>query len=190
MIFTIKGKRICYNPSPKCGSTAMKRILLDLSGIKQTADPEWPHVGKYESVHFKKERADYKFCVVRDPVDRFISGYTDRIMYHGYIPYMPFEEFVTNFQYYQKQYEEVEHHFRPQTAFIGNKVSYYDKVYYLNDLEKCLLDLESLLDINITRAAREMIYPSKKPVPAQEQISFIQDMYRKDYDFIANRMSK
>lgn len=185
MIFNIKNKIICYNASPKVACTTMKATLLELSGHKRTVNPEWPHVRPYTTSPFKRELADFKFCLVRDPVERFVSGYSNRVLYHKQIPFIEFEEFVDNFDHFYHRYGTIKHHFLPQSHFIGNNPEYYDKVYDINNIGDLLKQLQDFLNIENIKSHRLQTGGSdRKPTPTPEQIRWIKERYKKDYEFL------
>ncbi len=55
-----------------------------------------------------KIAADYRFCVVRDPVDRFVSGFTNRILWHKSLTGVDITitDFINNFDSF---YENIKH---------------------------------------------------------------------------------
>jgi len=185
VIFNIKKRTICYNASPKVACTTMKATLLELSGHKRTKNPEWPHVPPYITSSFRRESADFKFCLVRDPVERFVSGYSNKVLHHKAIPFVEFEDFINNFDYLYGRYGVIRHHFLPQIHFIGNDPDYYDEIYNIKNIDSLLKKLKSFLNIESIKSYKLQTGGSdKKPVPTPEQTQWIKDRYKKDYEFL------
>lgn len=82
-----------YVETPKNACTKSKVLLWDLEGL--LSRPEWPgsvherrrydgrlsllDLGYYGARHVMEDSAFFKFCFFRDPVDRLVSGYRDKI---------------------------------------------------------------------------------------------------------------
>ena len=105
MIFKINNKLICYNATPKCGCTTTKAMLMEASTDQDlnisTDNYKFVH-REHNTRNFSIEKADFKFCIIRDPVERFVSGYSNRVIYHRNIPFVEFEQFINNFNYFYK----------------------------------------------------------------------------------------
>ena len=59
------------------------------------------------------------FTIVRDPVERFVSAYTNRILYLNTAGIkLSIEEFIKNYDYYSsdRKYRDIIHHTQPITA--------------------------------------------------------------------------
>ena len=120
------------------------------------------------------------FCVVRDPVERFISAFKNRVLTHDECEEKDFGRFVDNFDYYYETNRSVGIHFRPATDFYGTDRSIYDKVFRLEHLGSCKEWLEEefdckLPDIKLQQSVKVDIKPT------EEQIEKIKHIFRKDY---------
>jgi hypothetical protein len=99
------------------------------------------------------------FIVIRDPVKRFLSSYSNRVLYYrelseefvrrahpslaGTFPYDPeLAEFIKNFQTY-RQVARIDHHTKPLVEHLdGLDLNYFDTVYPIEKLK----DLEAVLN--------------------------------------------
>lgn len=186
MIFTINNKRVSYNPTPKCGCSTTKAMLMEAASSEDlgiTADNfEFVHQ-RNETRFFAPEEADYKFCIVRDPVERFVSGYSNRIVHHRDIPFMEFDDFLEGFNNVYKMNGKVRHHFDPQVKFIGNDPGYYDRVFWIDELEELGLVLTEFSGKIITPKRLQTGGNDNKPFPTRKQRAHIKQMYKDDYEF-------
>ena len=144
-IFTSKetGKKLVYYPVAKNANTSVKLFLIrhlniedkfyyieDIPRYKHTKEMLERFTNKNNLINFlpaytkfKKINVDVKCCVVRDPVKRFKSTFTNRILFHkdekfrNYSVNQILENLeVSNFE---------NRHFLPQTYWLGNDLNYF-----------------------------------------------------------------
>jgi hypothetical protein len=152
-----------YQPLPKVACTSIKEALFRLA-FKQPYAPDLgegaPHVHSYFDLRVcDVGLADWKFTVVRDPIQRFLSGYSNRVRHHRELsePYLsqlkldpaldlhdfPFDpdihEFIKRFDLYL-QVPTIRHHFRPVSEILA-PLAAYDKVYAFESLDDLSADL-------------------------------------------------
>ncbi|MEM9233551.1 MAG: sulfotransferase family 2 domain-containing protein [Pseudomonadota bacterium] len=90
-----------------------------------------------------------RFCVVRDPIDRFVSFYCNRILYHddlaksgplltaqGLKTRPDVNELVADLDKYMKAARLVRHHVLPQSYFLGDDASRYGLVADVRELDR------------------------------------------------------
>lgn len=168
MAIEIAAHRIAYMALPKAGCTTVKRSLA-------RADPEFAHkaakidpaqaAGTTACVHrvyptrrFRPHRWEkydtgwYRFAVVRDPVERLISCYGDRVVKRrelhnspkikraqGTLPADPDPDFFCqNLRAYQGASSAVRHHTPPVWLFLGPWIARFDDVFPIERLHACL----------------------------------------------------
>lgn len=157
---------IGYHPIPKVACTSLKEAFFALAtGGKATAE----HLvgAKYIHDYFEARQCDvsganFKFIVVRDPLARFLSGFTNRVMHHrelseGYLrslrcaDQLPLDRFIFNptLAQFVERFElyalvpTIRHHFLPvadQVADLGA----FDKVYPLESMDTLCADISRL----------------------------------------------
>lgn len=182
MIFKVKNKIIQYCPTPKCGCTSTKVMIC--KGLGQTtACGDDVHV-KHWTKTFEAVDADIKFCIVRDPVSRFLSGYSNRVCHYKNVPFVEFNDFVVNFhEKYYKVNKVIHHHFRPQVDFIGHDPSYYNRVFFLDEMPSVCKFLSEIMGSPI-KLEKLQVVGAEKPIPTESQINFIKSFYEDDYKFL------
>ena len=197
--------KLLYLPVPKSGCTTTKRLLWYMdSGIKPPADGiHIAHVTqlfqKYGSIIKTLDKENYyKFCVIRDPVDRFISAYNHRVLVKGEIkdnskvqnlPSLPnqptFRQFLDNIKEYGSVVPVIKHHVDSLCEFLGEDPTIYDRIYKLSEINtelipmlesKCGHSLE--LDMTINKSPHVI----KREELPMNLIERIKNLYAKDYE--------
>lgn len=191
--------------SPKVLSTSLKMLAFELENEK----PFEPYLveGRKRQIHnlyptrrFQKvSRKKYPIvvCFFRDPLERFVSMYKNRVLRkhpgtahlwedaqkNGLDPLPSLEDFATNLRKYRRLVREVEHHSEPQVFFTGRRPEYYDHIF----LPETAANFERLLSDNI---GREVSLPRAQASPSTQNIDIsssteraIRYFYRKDYKF-------
>ena len=88
-----------------------------------------------------------KICLIRDPIQRLISAYTNRVKHHKELsekilishhlnPNLAnpsFGNFLDNYFIYRKV-NSIKHHTDPLYKFIGENPSFYDKIFNLDNI--------------------------------------------------------
>ena len=134
-------KTLVYYPCPKNANTSAKLFFAKHLGIDKNYYFFGDITPKYKDVGLKKDGrqslytflpskpkfskviADYKCCIIRDPISRFVSCYKNRILYHKDLEFrdhtidMILDKLENNI--YENQ------HFLPQNYFLGKNLNYY-----------------------------------------------------------------
>ena len=154
-------QQLIYIPVPKNGCTTVKQALHQME-FGSVFDSDAPGHEPYVDVHdfYQKREAAFtdkkqlfrnskftRFAIVRDPVERLISCYRNRVVdlgdlendrvslkKHGLSESPDINTFVLNLVEYRKVSKSIEHHSRLQSSFFGGTLSYLDKVFLMEDL--------------------------------------------------------
>ena len=83
---------------------------------------------------FQKVETDFKCCIIRNPIKRFISAYKNRILFHKDEKFynLSMDEIIEKLE--NGLFENT--HFLPQNYFLGNNLDYYNIVA---DVENIIL---------------------------------------------------
>lgn len=203
MIFISSDDQIAYYHAPKNGS----RTLLGYLALTKDQDLYQNHPEYFQEVHdevyeelrkrvnklgkhdYNPEAVpvvenEYRIVIKRDPVKRFISGYSNRVLHHGKLGGMKpdFAEFIKRFDYFNSKYSDIETHFKPQTRFFGLDKSKYTHTFDVSEMSLVKEFFEDIYkrkfpDLHLQQGGR-----NKKPEVTKEQEAWIQDRYRQDYD--------
>lgn len=199
--------KFSYYPVPKCACTSLKLLAFkiengfDFRGFRVNGVEKHVH-SFYVSLPFerskKMERPDhFRFTVVRDPIDRMISAYSNRVLHHNELsearirfgggdadlmPRPDISTFIDNLERYRAADESIRHHTDPLTAFIGHDADYFDKIYAQRELAELVKWLAER-----TGAAQELEHAQrgskdiKRSDLTEEQIHRLKDFYADDY---------
>ncbi|MRX52019.1 hypothetical protein GI374_16700 [Paracoccus sp. S-4012] len=155
----LRQHNIAYFPVPKTGCTSLKELFFEVENgwrfkpFRRNGQQYHIHHA-YPSVLFSEMRPQRfegldRFLIVRDPVARFLSAYSNRVVHHGELsveyagnslmkeglPYSPsLSEFVTNIAGYRKAVPVIEHHVRPLVDFAGMNAEYYTRIYSISKI--------------------------------------------------------
>lgn len=161
--------RIAYFAIPKSASTSMKLALYKLrEGRQWCGDPDGVHK---QFPTFPLKAGDiaqtdgwWRFTILRDPVQRLLSAYGNRVQFHGDIESdaapgwrakllfrrhnrglrlrPTADEFFSDLHRYQAISYSIWHHTTSATTFIGEDLSIFDRVYRLEDIPLLETELE------------------------------------------------
>ena len=147
----------------------------------------------YSWEKFTESDAKYKICILRNPTSRFISCYRDKASKLS----PSLEDFIQNFDNYMKADQEyveryglpmLEFHFRPQTYFYGNEISYYTHIFRKRQISTKLKEfLESVWGIELPDLhARNSKTNSIQAELNKKDKAKIAKMYKSDYELISS----
>ena len=137
-----EGKTLVFYPCPKNGNSSVKLFIAKHLGvdsnflflsdkIPQVDQKDEDFMGKKNLIRFlpSKQRfhkviADYKCCIIRNPVERFVSAYKNRILFHKDKQFQNhnIDQILNKLE--KNLFENK--HFLPQSYFLGNNLNYYD----------------------------------------------------------------
>ena len=131
---------------------------------------------------FRKIKVDYKCCLVRNPLERFISAFKNRILFHKDIAFM--EHSI------DKILEKLENnlfenkHFLPQNYFLGNSLNYFS---FYSDVENNKIFVEKVNDFfeKKIKFPRLQVGGSKNNIELKKyQINRLKKIYEDDYNLL------
>lgn len=156
-------QKLIYIPIPKNACTSTKQMLHRIE-FGREFDTTRPVNDPYVDIHdyYKKREGaftgtedlnsltDYnRFAIIRNPVERLISCYRNRVIdlgdlktdasslhKYGLSATPDLNTFVMNLKKYRKASKSIEHHSRPQSAFLGDTLRYLDYVFPIEDLDR------------------------------------------------------
>ncbi len=155
--------------SPKVMSTSLKLWAFEYENDRKF-EP-FQVAGKTRHIHSLYPTSEFgntrhfeqhtKVAIVREPVDRFLSMYRNRVLtkqqgHHlsrkavrenGLQEAPDLELFLRNFQRYMDVSSEIAHHAAPQAVYLGNDVDFFDHVFNFRQV----VELEEFLTRRVGR---------------------------------------
>lgn len=202
MIFLSSDSQIAYYHAPKNGSRTMLGYLA-LTKDKDLfeTNPEYfepvfdevyeglrSRVQRYGRHHYSPSlvpvaESPIRVVVKRDPVKRFVSGYTNRVLHHNKLGGMKpdITEFINRFEYFYTRYSDIETHFMPQVNFFGLDKSIFTHIFDTSEMSKVRELFEDTYQRKFPDFRLQQGGNDKKPDLTKEQEEWIRHKYEMDY---------
>ena len=170
MVVSLPNIRLAYYPVPKCANTSIKLALHKVKfGAEFEPSKKFKHIHRlHPTPSFSEIRSlDYcgflKVAVIRDPISRFISAWSNRVAFHrelsqfklsadqsSYlvqksIPFDPdLEAFIEHLEEYRFVSASIRAHTDTLTHYLGEDPSFFHALFRIDQLhlfEKLILSL-------------------------------------------------
>lgn len=201
-------KLIIYYPVPKNANSSIKLFLMKQFGYEKTEN-DFPTLPEYEInkdpllkknyweiVNFAPIKQIFspapnktpdnkiieKFCIFRDPIQRFVSCYKNRVLFHQ-------DENVKG-----KSIDDIlgtlkdrvcdNLHFLPQNIFLGDDPSYFDHVYLTKNLKDLERYLNNFFKKDLTIPKIQDGGSSQEINLNNHQLEILYDVYKYDFEFM------
>ena len=195
-----KGKTLVFYPCPKNANSSAKLFFaqhLDLANNFVFVSDEIPrykqeikHFGEKKNLvnflptkqPFKKIIADIKCCILRDPIDRFVSSYKNRILYHHD---EEFNEHNIDMIIEKLEINKFENqHFLPQTFFLGKNLNYFDFYVDIKNITKFESYVNTFFEKKIDFPRIQTGGKNYTILLNEDQIKKIKKIYFEDYKLL------
>lgn len=159
-------KNLTYVSIPKVACTSIKHMFFEIENGRpfqpfKISGQFW-HIHNFyrgyafEDLPHPRIAEHRRLTVVRDPLQRVLSCYSNRVVHHrklaepkalaamaaaGLNPKPDLGAFLDQFQEYRAVSQDVLHHSRPQIWSIGQDPGFYHRVYALRDLADFVADV-------------------------------------------------
>jgi Sulfotransferase family len=205
---------IAYHATPKVACTSIKLALYELEygrpfEPRQDGNGRWKHIhnswqgGTPYFAPVPTPKSYFKFAVVRDPLERFLSAFANRVIYHdelgpknlchlkgelvGLRPNPSLSEFIADLDRYRAASWQIRHHTDPQINFIGRDLLYYDRIFDFTELAKIPDALKVAADAQITLPHEQSGGPKLSMAElSKKQLERLSDFYAEDYLLLAD----
>ncbi|WP_162784801.1 sulfotransferase family 2 domain-containing protein [Paracoccus suum] len=208
MAIIVDKYKLAYLPVPKIACTSLKEVFYRIENDHDFV-PAVRNSGMFHIHHFYptppfrtvprwRMKEHYRFCVVRDPIKRLLSCYSNRVRHHrelaarhlsaeavaaGAIADPDLETFVERLEVYRKHSGQILHHSDPQVVFLGPDVGYFSRVFQMNELDQLTAELRErtglALELPHSQSGGPKLSPGDLSVAARDKLL---RFYRADYD--------
>jgi hypothetical protein len=183
--------------SKKVGSTSVTSILGFPRAQRHLARQMKHVLGKHDewwktlprSPYSSLDELDYKYALVRDPVQRVVSCFKDRVMLKNRNNIKKevnnWEDFINNLDYLREKYIDLKRHSLPQVVVLKKDPSFYDNIYLTQEIGTRFLD-------DVSKISECKIRPTQTKTTSQvnvlvnvtkEHVDIIKDYYSDDYTY-------
>ncbi len=198
---------------PKCGSTSILHMLYQLeNGVAYTPDPDrkrWVHGWAKENMFGPMSGVSRRIIIIRDPVKRFLSAYTNRVnakkqlsetfvkendplVFAEIKHFNPaIDQFIDEFEIYRKAHQ-INHHTKPICNFIKPwSLDYFTDVI---PMEQMSMIEDVMSDIFNCKAVLRHEQVSVKKIRlsdiSESHLYKILDFYSEDYEHLSDYYTK
>lgn len=154
--------KIAFQGVPKVGTTSLFTWFHTLLFNRdyEPQNDKWIHgffqsqqndiIEHCEINEFKKADGYLTFCLTRDPVKRFLSAYSNRVLFHneldliqplgkraikeGLLARPQLDFLIDHLDEYTGAKGSIHHHMRPMLDFLGQDLSVYDHIFDINKM--------------------------------------------------------
>ena len=203
-VFLNKNKqKLVFYPVKKNANTSAKLFFAKHLGVEdklfffEDEKPRYLHTdsdyqkysGKYDLIkffvgeyEFEEVDIEFKSCIIRDPIERFVSAYKNRVLYHK--DKMFYNHSID--QIIEKLENGVfeNNHFNTQSHYLGNSLKYFDVVGNVSNIKKFQDYINDFFN-------KKIIFPRLQTGGGDNQISLnssqikkIRKIYDCDYQLI------
>lgn len=197
-----------YAAVPKVACTSVKHMFFVIENGRRfrpfsiNGHPKQIHNIGYRTflreVYPEQRIADYhRITLVRDPIRRFLSAYSNRVLHHrelsmdkagkklralGLQPRPDLDLFVERHAEYLNAHPSIFHHTRPMTDFLGTDAGYFSQVYALEDMDRFVGDVAKRVGKEVEIGREQTGGKKFKPSDlSAAQIDRLKTYYEADY---------
>lgn len=124
-----------------------------------------------------------RFCVVRDPVDRFVSVFVNNFNKDGSSPQITLDYVIQNIDVpeFIQQNEKFVNHVRPQVQIYGQNTAAYTHIFNINQINQVKALIEEQSGLTLPDLHLNKNKPEKVPSITEAQREWIRNRYQQDY---------
>jgi hypothetical protein len=186
--------KMTYFHAPKCASRTILgwMAFVQKPSIQENIEfrdsfllGDYPKITRTtKEVPFSEIRNQLKFCVVRDPVDRFVSAYKDRVLRYQReeVSVFPTIQHLLSDLQGAKKFRTLFHHLKPMVSFYGENPGIFDWVFSFSRLNEVRDFLASEYDVPLPQLHLQSSSKVETPELAPDEVTFIQELYAPDYE--------
>lgn len=218
LVVTVDRLRIAYFPVPKAANTSMKHLLHSINtgenykGMRDEVTGSHHHIHKeygtpkFSTIKPGDYRKFFKIAIVRDPVDKVVSAWRNRVVHHKELegmkaadkiskmglPSKPsLNEFITNLDEYRSVSKSISIHTDPLTDFLGLSNSYFNFIFDISESSQIELFFSTLTGERTKLPRKQVGGPSvDRSQLSAALIRKLENVYESDYQVFGGAFGK
>ena len=197
---------IGYKHIPKNACTSIKESIysyengLDFDSIDHKKNIHEYYIDKYESI----SKCKYRVIILRDPIKRFLSAYSNRVTHHNELsgenvsktnPFLAKKittfnpglgQFLDNFHQYSRV-NSIKHHIKPIEEICSGDISIFTHIYPIEKIADFELFVSQQSEKKFT-LGRSQTGGKKYWLQdlSNSQMQFLLEFYKKDYELLSD----
>ncbi len=206
----IKLNEIGYMPLPKVACTSIKNAIFNIKFNRDydSKIDDGNHIHQFwEQNRENISSCKHRLIVVRDPIKRLLSSYSNRVDHHKELSFEKMKwsnpkiagsfdiynpglgQFIDNFEQYYR-INSIYHHSKPVVNWFDGGLEQFTKVYKIEETNSLQNDLSELLNLKV-EFRRDQTGGRKIPIQDlnRSQVEFLMEFYRKDYELLRDYYS-
>lgn len=213
MTVILESHKLFYAAVPKVACSSIKRMLFEVENgfafQNYRANGQLRHIhGVYPTVPFKRfpfdQIADFRrLCLVRDPVQRLLSAYSNRVIHHRELtpeavaktsrfkrltPHPELDEFVDRLERYMAV-PAIKGHCRPMIDMLGEDVGFYHAIYDIRRMDEFIADVSDTVGRPLEAGRFQTGGPKiDKSELTAAQTAKLERFYKRDYEVFGSSL--
>ncbi len=204
-VFTNKNTRktLVYYPCPKNANSSAKLFFLKHLGLESKFIFIGDKIPLFEQKKsdfkgynnlvnfiptkqfFTEIKADYKCCIIRDPLKRFLSAYKNRILFHKDLQFRNYSIDMILEKLENSLFENK--HFLPQSYFLGNSLNYFSFYADTKNISKFEEKVNEFFEKKVSFPKIQTQGSDKNIELNINQISRVRQIYKNDYKLLSSQ---
>ena len=203
--------KIAYVLIPKCACSTVQTIVRYLENGQEEKSKiiSMPKYQSHKIYRLKMENlaaSYFNFVVVREPIKRFLSAFSNKILYSRILETIQLTSqylsiahlgvnpkinwMVENLELYSEMSGDWEYHIRPQHTFMGNQIKGFDRVFQVERLGELGEKLSEItgFEVNLPRintGGRKISLAGL----SEKSMKKLIDFYARDYELLKDYYS-
>lgn len=209
MVALLHSHRIAYFPVPKIANTSIKAAFYRIEeGRDWLPDPEASReLGRryrtkpMSPIERRRAAGHWKFAVVRDPVERLLSAYQNRVVELRDVARSSqsvtlarlfrvsvepdIDEFIARLSTYRLISDRIRRHTNSQRHYLGRDLGYFDRVFRIGELDVLAGELSDRTGLAVElprhqRSQSTLLFADLAPATKQKALAHL----REDYELL------
>jgi hypothetical protein len=199
MPICFRDQNVCFFPIPKTASTSIKSMLFP-----DEKDPEILHKKNMAVDFLTLTKADHdkfetwqKIALIRDPIERAISCYRQKILTSGHLGRLfrekgnphnlsekpDFNEYIKRLNLYNSTSSMLRHHVRSTIFFLGKDSNYFTKIYKMSEIKLLENHLQQVLNISCSINNKNNTSTNSDKIYIKREIfDKLKSIFKEDYE--------